>query len=240
MRTALDKVAFLPFGLLVDQWRWKVFSGEVTPDGYNAAWWELRRKYQGVAAPVAAQRGGLRSGREVPRAGQHARTRAISSRTSCSSSSTARCAARRATRARSTGARSTATRQVGAKLAADAGDGPEPAVARRARGADRRAADGRRPRSSTTSRRSRSGSTSRTRAARSATLVDDRPDRSALAVRASRIRESARRVVRPAIRRGLSSQRLNVSGLTVASTITPSPRSIATTSSDSRPRCSRT
>jgi peptidyl-dipeptidase A len=52
MRTALDKVAFLPFGLLVDQWRWKVFSGEVTPDRYNAAWWELRRQYQNVAAPV--------------------------------------------------------------------------------------------------------------------------------------------------------------------------------------------
>jgi peptidyl-dipeptidase A len=53
MRMALDKVAFLPFGLLVDQWRWKVFSGEVTPGRYNSAWWELRRKYQGVDAPVA-------------------------------------------------------------------------------------------------------------------------------------------------------------------------------------------
>jgi peptidyl-dipeptidase A len=52
MRMALDKVAFLPFGLLVDQWRWKVFSGEVTPARYNAAWWELRRKYQGIDAPV--------------------------------------------------------------------------------------------------------------------------------------------------------------------------------------------
>ena len=45
---ALDKVAFLPFGLLVDQWRWQVFSGEVAPDAYNAAWWELRERYQGV------------------------------------------------------------------------------------------------------------------------------------------------------------------------------------------------
>jgi peptidyl-dipeptidase A len=53
MRQALDKVAFLPFGLLVDQWRWKVFSGEVKPEGYNAAWWELRRKYQGVSEPAA-------------------------------------------------------------------------------------------------------------------------------------------------------------------------------------------
>jgi len=52
MRRALDKVAFLPFGLLVDQWRWKVFSGEVKPADYNKAWWELREKYQGVAPPV--------------------------------------------------------------------------------------------------------------------------------------------------------------------------------------------
>jgi peptidyl-dipeptidase A len=53
MQMALDKVAFLPFGLLVDQWRWKVFSGEVPPARYNAAWWELRQKYQGVNAPLA-------------------------------------------------------------------------------------------------------------------------------------------------------------------------------------------
>jgi peptidyl-dipeptidase A len=52
LNRALDKVAFLPFGYLVDQWRWKVFSGEVGPNDYNKAWWELREKYQGVAAPV--------------------------------------------------------------------------------------------------------------------------------------------------------------------------------------------
>jgi peptidyl-dipeptidase A len=50
---ALDKIAFLPFGLMIDQWRWRVFSGAVPASQYNAAWWELRRKYQGVAAPVA-------------------------------------------------------------------------------------------------------------------------------------------------------------------------------------------
>jgi peptidyl-dipeptidase A len=53
MKMALDKVAFLPFGLLVDQWRWKVFSGEVTPASYNRAWWDLRLKYQGVAPTVS-------------------------------------------------------------------------------------------------------------------------------------------------------------------------------------------
>jgi peptidyl-dipeptidase A len=52
MKLALDKLAFLPFGKLIDEWRWKVFAGEVTPANYNAAWWQLREQYQGVAAPV--------------------------------------------------------------------------------------------------------------------------------------------------------------------------------------------
>lgn len=53
MRMALEKIAFLPFGKMIDEWRWKVFSGEVTPANYNAAWWALREKYQGVRPPVA-------------------------------------------------------------------------------------------------------------------------------------------------------------------------------------------
>ncbi|ALU41627.1 MULTISPECIES: M2 family metallopeptidase [Pseudoalteromonas] len=52
MKMALDKIAFIPFGLLVDQWRWKVYSGEISPAEYNQAWWELREKYQGLQAPV--------------------------------------------------------------------------------------------------------------------------------------------------------------------------------------------
>ncbi|HUS24443.1 MAG TPA: M2 family metallopeptidase [Candidatus Binatia bacterium] len=52
MKMALDKVAFLPFGKLIDQWRWDVFSGRTTPENYNAAWWKLVNRYQGVAAPV--------------------------------------------------------------------------------------------------------------------------------------------------------------------------------------------
>jgi peptidyl-dipeptidase A len=51
---ALEKIAFLPFGLMIDQWRWKVFSGEIKPENYNKAWWDLRLKYQGVA-PVTAR-----------------------------------------------------------------------------------------------------------------------------------------------------------------------------------------
>ncbi len=52
LRTALDKIAFLPFGLLIDKWRWEVFSGQVKPADYNKAWWALREQYQGVAPPV--------------------------------------------------------------------------------------------------------------------------------------------------------------------------------------------
>ena len=48
---ALDKVAFLPFGLLVDEWRWRVFAGEAGPADYNRLWWDLKQRYQGVAAP---------------------------------------------------------------------------------------------------------------------------------------------------------------------------------------------
>ncbi len=52
LRDALDKIAFLPFGLLVDQYRWKIFSGEIGPDEYNQAWWDLREQYQGIQPPV--------------------------------------------------------------------------------------------------------------------------------------------------------------------------------------------
>ncbi|MEZ5938206.1 MAG: M2 family metallopeptidase [Hyphomonadaceae bacterium] len=51
MNRALEKVAFLPFGLMMDKWRWQVFRGETTPAEYNADWWTLRTKYQGIVAP---------------------------------------------------------------------------------------------------------------------------------------------------------------------------------------------
>jgi len=53
LHKALEKIAFLPFGLVIDQWRWKVFSGEIPPEKYNETWWQLRQKYQGIAPPVA-------------------------------------------------------------------------------------------------------------------------------------------------------------------------------------------
>ena len=72
MKMALDKIAFLPFGKLVDQWRWDVFAGQ---DGAR----RLQQELVGAAHPLpghcaagGAQRGQLRSGRQVPRAGQRA------------------------------------------------------------------------------------------------------------------------------------------------------------------------
>ena len=53
MQLALEKIAFLPFGKLIDEWRWGVFDGSIAAQNYNAAWWQLRQKYQGVSAPVA-------------------------------------------------------------------------------------------------------------------------------------------------------------------------------------------
>nr|XP_011423379.2 uncharacterized protein LOC105325490 isoform X2 [Crassostrea gigas] len=52
MKMALEKIAFLPFGYLIDQWRWSVFSGETPKDRYNQKWWELRCKYQGITSPM--------------------------------------------------------------------------------------------------------------------------------------------------------------------------------------------
>ncbi|KAG5891815.1 hypothetical protein JTB14_027777 [Gonioctena quinquepunctata] len=51
-KICLDKITFLPFGYLMDLWRWDVFSGKTTPENYNCKWWELREKYQGVEPPV--------------------------------------------------------------------------------------------------------------------------------------------------------------------------------------------
>jgi len=52
MKLALEKIAFLPFGKMIDEWRWKVFSGEIAPQDYNKGWWDLRTQYQGIKPPV--------------------------------------------------------------------------------------------------------------------------------------------------------------------------------------------
>jgi len=53
LRRALERVAFLPFGIVIDKWRWQVFSGEIATDAYNEGWWKLKQQYQGVKPPVA-------------------------------------------------------------------------------------------------------------------------------------------------------------------------------------------
>jgi peptidyl-dipeptidase A len=53
LEQALGKISFLPFALVMDQWRWQVFDGRITPENYNAAWWELRERYQGIRPPNA-------------------------------------------------------------------------------------------------------------------------------------------------------------------------------------------
>ncbi|XP_078580935.1 angiotensin-converting enzyme-like [Branchiostoma floridae x Branchiostoma japonicum] len=52
MKQALEKIAFLPFAYMMDQWRWKVFDGRITPDNMNQEWWKLRQQYQGIVPPV--------------------------------------------------------------------------------------------------------------------------------------------------------------------------------------------
>lgn len=51
LKMALDKIAFMPFGLMVDRWRWQVYDGSLKPADYNAGWWKLRTQYQGITPP---------------------------------------------------------------------------------------------------------------------------------------------------------------------------------------------
>jgi hypothetical protein len=97
--TALQKVAFLPFAYMVDKWRWEVYAGKVKPADYDKAWWALREQYQGVSVRPAMVEA---ASTPAPSTTSPAtpRTRATSWPTCCSSSSTARCAAKPATPAR--------------------------------------------------------------------------------------------------------------------------------------------
>ena len=62
LNKALEKVAFLPFGYLVDKWRWEVYSGKVKPADYDKAWWALREKYQGISRPAPMEANGFDAG----------------------------------------------------------------------------------------------------------------------------------------------------------------------------------
>ena len=111
MKVALEKIAFLPFGLMVDKWRWDVFTGKVKPDAVQPALVGSAQEVPGHGRRRSTRsRDRLRSGREVPRRREHAVHALLPRARSSSSSSTARCARRPASPGRSTSARSTATR----------------------------------------------------------------------------------------------------------------------------------
>ena len=75
MKLALSKIAFLPFSKMIDEWRWKVFSGEIAPEDYNASWWKLREEYQGLRAPVARSEADFDAGAKYHVAGNTPYTR---------------------------------------------------------------------------------------------------------------------------------------------------------------------
>jgi peptidyl-dipeptidase A len=111
LNQAMDKVAFLPFGLLVDRWRWGVFNGEITPANYNQAWTDLRRQYQGITPPASGPRPiSIRA--EVPYPGNTPYTRYFLARILQFQFYKAACD-QAAGRGRSTAAPSTATRRSG-------------------------------------------------------------------------------------------------------------------------------
>ena len=166
MQQALEKIAFLPFGLLIDQWRWKVFSGEVTPANYNKAWWELRLKYQGVAPPAPRGEEFFDPGAKYHVPGNTPYTRyflahilqfqfhrALSQAAGCTAP-LHRCSIYE-------------SKEAGRAAERDAGDGPVTPVAGSARGADRDRSRWTRRRSSTTSRRCRRGWMSKSKESRS-------------------------------------------------------------------------
>ena len=62
LKTALEKVAFLPFAFTMDKWVWDVYKGEITPNTYNKVWWQYRYKYQGIKPPVERDDAGFDAG----------------------------------------------------------------------------------------------------------------------------------------------------------------------------------
>ncbi len=143
LRMALDKVAFLPFGLLIDQWRWKVFSGEIKPADYNKAWWQMREKYQGISPPVARSEADFDPGAKYHVAGKrpvHALLPGADSAVPVLSRHVPRGRIHRPALSL------LVLRQQGGGREAEchARDGPEQALARRAVRPHRRAPDGRR------------------------------------------------------------------------------------------------
>jgi hypothetical protein len=156
-------VAFLPFGKMIDEWRWQVFSGQVTPENYNAAWWALREKYQGIRPPVERTEADFDPGAKYHIPGNTPYTRYFLSFILQFQFQKALCDT-----AGFKGPLSECSiygnEAAGRKVRRDAVQRPEPTLAGHAFRADRDARNGRRRRSSITSSRCRAGSSSRTRA----------------------------------------------------------------------------
>ena len=164
MKMALDKVAFLPFGKLIDEWRWGVFDGRIKPADYNKAWWELREKYQGVSrAGARAREEDFDPGAKYHVPGNTPYTRYFLSFILQFQFHKALCEA--------SGFKGPlyecsifGSTEAGKKYARDAQARRQPAVAGHARAADRHARRWMPRRSSNTSSRSKAGWRSRTRA----------------------------------------------------------------------------
>ncbi|ASJ91528.1 M2 family metallopeptidase [Porphyrobacter sp. CACIAM 03H1] len=62
LRQAMDKVAFLPFGLLLDRYRWGLYDGSIPEGAINTGWNDLRRDYQGIVPPVPRDPAGFDAG----------------------------------------------------------------------------------------------------------------------------------------------------------------------------------
>ena len=165
LKQALDKVAFLPFGLMIDQWRWKVFSGEITPADYNKAWWELRVKYQGVAPPVARSEADFDPGAKYHVPANVPYTRYFLARDSAVSVLSCVVPGVRIHRPTES-LHVLRLERSGREIQQDAGDGPEQTLARRIGSLDRTTPDGRKRDYWNTSPHCKNGSTSRTKARR--------------------------------------------------------------------------
>ena len=161
LKMALERVAFLPFGLLVDQWRWGVFSGKIKPENYNQAWWDLVKKYQGLKPPVARSEADFDPGAKYHIPGNTPYARYFLAHIYQFQFYRALCKQHGHTgplhRCSYYGDKAAGKRLGDMMALARAGSGPTPSRPRRGSGRWTRL------RSSSTSRRSRPGSTSRTR-----------------------------------------------------------------------------
>ena len=61
----MRQIMFIPYAYIMDKWRWEVYSGDISRDEYNAKWWEMREKYQGLKAPIERKATGFDIGQKI-------------------------------------------------------------------------------------------------------------------------------------------------------------------------------